>query len=80
MSTSCSYTNPAHGAEPVEVLAIEVRNKAGHWVRGYELLSFDSDGMVTVRSNRTQAVRRLHCDRWRDSIEVGIDECHGPKR
>jgi hypothetical protein len=72
MSSTCLLTHPASCSEPVEVVAIEVRNNSGQWVHGYELLSFDVDGLVTVRSTRTHAVRRLPCDQWRDPMEVAV--------
>lgn len=47
-------------------------NAEGKWVSGYELLCFRNDGLLTIRSIRTRAVRELAPERWRDSYEVAL--------
>lgn len=49
---------------------VEVANRKGGWVSGYELLSFNSDGTVSIRSSHTGKVRCLPQGQWRDPLEV----------
>lgn len=45
---------------------------SGRWVGGYELLRFCDDGLLTIRSTRTGAIRQLPPERWRDPIEEAL--------
>ncbi len=63
-ASSGQSNNPAIGG-----VAVEVLNATGHWVGGFDLLQFHQDGLVTIRSQRTGAVRRLPQGQWRDPIE-----------
>ncbi len=49
---------------------VEVLNRKGDWVSGYELLSFNSDGTVSILSSHTGKVRCLPQGQWRDLHEV----------
>ncbi len=60
-----------HHSAPVPC---EVLNAAGQWISGYELLGFRDDGLLTIRSTRTGAVRQQPPERWRDPIEVALLE------
>lgn len=61
------YHPTIHAPVPCEVL-----NASGRWVGGYELLSFCDDGLLTIRSTRTGAVRQLPPERWRDPVEEAL--------
>ncbi|MBM5825896.1 MAG: hypothetical protein FJ054_11185 [Cyanobacteria bacterium M_surface_10_m2_119] len=50
----------------------EVLSASGRWVGGYELLRFCDDGLLTIRSTRTGAIRQLPPERWRDPIEEAL--------
>jgi hypothetical protein len=54
------------------VAAVEVLSSSGHWIGGYELISFDVDGLVTIHSTHTHDVRRLATDQWRDPREAAV--------
>jgi hypothetical protein len=56
---------------------IEVRDTHGRWHPGFLLLRFRPDGLVTVRSRKTGAVKHLRLDQWRDPIEEAILRRHG---
>lgn len=58
--------------DAIGAVAVEVRNAAGHWVGGFDLLQFHQDGLVTIRSQRTGAVRQLPQGQWRDPIEDAV--------
>lgn len=64
-----------HAPVPCEVL-----NNAGHWVSGYELLCFRDDGLLTIRSTRTGAIRHLPADSWRDPVEEDLLEAAASRR
>lgn len=49
---------------------MEVLSSTGRWIGGFELLSFDPDGLASIRSSRTGAVRRLSLNQWRDPLEL----------
>jgi hypothetical protein len=67
IATGCTAVSPA--PVPCEVLSA-----SGRWVDGYELLRFCDDGLLTIRSTRTGAVRQLPPERWRDPIEQALLE------
>lgn len=50
--------------------AVEVLGSTGRWFPGSELLSFDPDGLASIRSSRTGTVRRLTLNEWRDPLEL----------
>lgn len=52
----------------------EVLSASGRWVGGYELLRFCDDGLLTIRSTRTGAVRQMPPERWRDPLEESLLE------
>lgn len=58
-------------------VAVEVLNATGHWVGGFDLLQFHQDGLVTIQSRRTGAMRRLPQGQWRDPIEDTVLIAHG---
>ena len=66
-TTSCSTIS----SSPVPC---EVLTASGSWVGGYELLRFCDDGMLTIRSTHTGAVRQLPLERWRDPVEEALLE------
>ena len=72
MSLTCLPSQVSGHTTTAEIVLIEVRSAAGLWIRGYELLSFDDDGLVTVRSTHTHAVRRLPSELWRDPVETAL--------
>ncbi|KEF40684.1 MAG: hypothetical protein ER33_15610 [Cyanobium sp. CACIAM 14] len=49
---------------------VEVLSSTGRWVSGYELIRFEADGRVLIRSQRTGVYRRLSLDQWRDPAEI----------
>ena len=55
-------------------VSCEVLSASGRWVGGYELLRFCDDGLLTIRSTHTGAVRQLPPERWRDPIEESLLE------
>jgi hypothetical protein len=40
----------------------------GRWFPGFEVLGFGADGLTSIRSSRTGAVRRLPPNLWRDPV------------
>jgi hypothetical protein len=64
-TTTCTAVSPP--PVPCEVLSA-----SGRWVGGYELLRFCDDGLLTIRSTRTGAVRQLPPERWRDPAEEAL--------
>lgn len=58
-------------------VAVEVLNASGQWVGGFAVLQFRADGLVTIRSTRTGALRRLYQGQWRDPIENAVLLAHG---
>ena len=71
MASGIATTSTAISNSPVPC---EVLSASGRWVSGYELLRFCDDGLVTIRSTRTGAVRQLPPERWRDPIEQALLE------
>lgn len=67
IATDC--TTVSHSPVPCEVLSA-----SGRWVGGYELLRFCDDGLLTIRSTRTGAVRQMPPERWRDPLEESLLE------
>ena len=65
IATDCQPVS--HSAVPCQVL-----NASGRWVDGYELLRFCDDGLLTIRSIRTGAIRQLPPKRWRDPAEEAL--------
>lgn len=59
----------SHSPVPCEVLS-----PSGRWVGGYELLRFCDDGLLTIRSTHTGAVRQMPPERWRDPVEEALLE------
>jgi len=72
-ASSDQNTNP----DAIGAVDVEVRNAAGHWVGGFDLLQFHQDGLVTIQSRRTGALRRLPQGQWRDPIEDAVLMAHG---
>ena len=64
-------TTPPSDPGCSEVAAVEVLSSSGHWIGGYELISFD-DEMATIRNIHTHGVSRLANDQWRDWREVAL--------
>lgn len=50
--------------------AVEVLSSTGQWIPGYELIRFEVDGQVLIRSRRTGVSRHLSLDQWRDPCEI----------
>lgn len=67
IAIGCTAVSPA--PVPCEVLSA-----SGRWVGGYELLSIRDDGLLTIRSTRTGAIRHLPVDRWQDPMEEALLE------
>jgi hypothetical protein len=67
IATTC--TTASHSPVPCEVLS-----PSGRWVGGYELLRFCDNGLLSIRSTRTGAVRQLPPERWRDPVEEALLE------
>jgi hypothetical protein len=57
---------------PLRPVPIQVRDTRGHWHHGFQLLAFNADGTVTVRSQKTGVVRSLPQSDWRDPVEQQI--------
>lgn len=58
--------------DPSDPVPIEVRDGKGRWHAGFLLLVFRSDGLLTVRSRKTGAVRHLPPDQLRDPVEEAL--------
>ena len=65
-------TTPPSDPGRSEFAAVEVLSSSGHWIGGYELISFDVDGLVTIHSTHTHGVSRLATDQWRDPREAAV--------
>lgn len=48
--------------------AVEVLGSTGRWFSGFGLLGFGPDGLASIRSSRTGAVRRLPANQWRNPV------------
>ena len=71
IATGCTTACTVVSSAPVPC---EVLSASGRWVGGYELLRFCDDGLLTIRSPRTGAVRQLPPERWRDPVEEALLE------
>jgi len=71
MASAIATDCPAVSHSPVPC---EVLSASGRWVGGYELLRFCDDGLLTIRSTHTGAVRQMPPERWRDPVEEALLE------
>jgi hypothetical protein len=74
MAASLNADTKPTSINPCEPVPCQVLNTSGTWIGGYELLRFCDDGLLTIRSTRTGAIRQLPPERWRDPIEQTLLE------